>query len=212
MLLCMLKISGCTLLAAVCLGSLSLGSAIGEDHFPSNEDMRHVRSMAQPKVSPDGQQVLVQIADATADGGKTHLWLVDVKTNTSRQLTWSPTGDKRGESQGQWMPDGSSILFMAHRGEHTQLFRLPMNGGEAHAFEVKIVPPVDRVERAGRDSACEETGSGRGCSEARTGGGGRLALLHRAGWEAHRDPRARSGNAGRKEAARRQGGCGVGQS
>ncbi len=144
MLLCMLKISGCTLLAAVCLGSLSLGSAIGEDHFPSNEDMRHVRSMAQPKVSPDGQQVLVQIADATADGGKTHLWLVDVKTNTSRQLTWSPTGDKRGESQGQWMPDGSSILFMAHRGEHTQLFRLPMNGGEAHAFEVKIVPPVDQ--------------------------------------------------------------------
>jgi dipeptidyl aminopeptidase/acylaminoacyl peptidase len=139
----MLKISGCTLLAALCLGSLSLGHAIGEDHFPSNEDMRHVRSMAQPKVSPDGQQVLLQIADATADGGKTHLWLVDVKTNTSRQLTWSPSGDKRGESQGQWMPDGGSILFMAHRGEHMQLFRLPMNGGEAHAFEVKIVPPVD---------------------------------------------------------------------
>lgn len=147
MLLCMLKSSGCTLLAAVCLGSLSLGHAIGEDHFPSNEDMRHVRSMAQPKVSPDGEQVLVQIADATADGGKTHLWLVDVKTNTSRQLTWSPSSDKRGESQGQWMPDGGSILFVAHRGEHTQLFRLPMNGGEAHAFEVKIVPPVDESKQ-----------------------------------------------------------------
>ena len=139
----MLKISGCTLLAAVCLASLSLAHAVAEDHFPSNEDMRHVRAMAQPKVSPDGQQVLLQIADPTADGGKTHLWLVDVKANTSRQLTWSPSGDKRGESQGQWMPDGSNILFVAHRGEHTQLFRLPMNGGEAHAFEVKIVPPVD---------------------------------------------------------------------
>ena len=102
-----------------------------------------MRSMAQPKISPDGQEVLLQITDATADGGKSHLWLVDVKANTSRQLTWSPSGDKRGESQGQWMPDGASILFMAHRGEHTQLFRLPMNGGEAHAFEVKIVPPVD---------------------------------------------------------------------
>ena len=147
MLLCMLKTAGCTLLVAVCLGSLSLGHAMGEDHFPSNEDMRHVRSMAQPKVSPDGQQVLVQVADATADGGKTHLWLVDVKTNTSRQLTWSPSSDKRGESQGQWMPDGGSILFVAHRGEHTQLFRLPMNGGEAHAFEVKIVPPVDESKQ-----------------------------------------------------------------
>lgn len=141
--LCMLKISGCTVLAAVCLGSLSLARMAAEDHFPSNEDLRHVRSLAQPRVSPDGQQVLVQIADATADGGKSHLWLVDVKANTSRQLTWSPNSDKRGESQGQWMPDGGSVLFLAHRGEHTQLFRLPMNGGEAHAFEVKIVPPVD---------------------------------------------------------------------
>ncbi|MGA7351995.1 MAG: hypothetical protein WBX06_12605, partial [Acidobacteriaceae bacterium] len=105
--------------------------------------MRHVRSVAQPKVSPDGQQVLIQISDATADGGKSHLWLVDVKANTFRQLTFSPSADKRGESGGQWMPDGNSILFVARRGEHTQLFRLPMNGGEAHAFEVKIVPPVD---------------------------------------------------------------------
>jgi dipeptidyl aminopeptidase/acylaminoacyl peptidase len=144
----MLRFSGCTLLAAVCLGSLSLAYGMGEDHFPSNEDMRHVRSLAQPKVSPDGQQVLVQIADATADGGKTHLWLVDVKTNTARQLTWSPSGDKRGESGAQWMPDGGSILFVGHRGEHTQLFRLPMNGGEAHPFEVKIVPPVDESKAA----------------------------------------------------------------
>ncbi len=68
---------------------------------------------------------------------------MDVKSNKSRQLTWSPSSDKRGESQGQWMPDGGSILFLAHRGEHTQLFRLPMNGGEAHPFDVKIVPPVD---------------------------------------------------------------------
>jgi dipeptidyl aminopeptidase/acylaminoacyl peptidase len=121
---------------------------MGEDHFPSNEDMRHVRSMVQPKASPDGQSVLIQIADATADGGKSHLWLVDVKTNTARQLTYSASGDKRGESGGQWMPDGASILFVAHRGEHTQLFRLPMNGGEAHAFEVKIVPPVDQSTAA----------------------------------------------------------------
>ncbi|MGB7134802.1 MAG: hypothetical protein WBD46_05920, partial [Acidobacteriaceae bacterium] len=80
--------------------------------------------MAQPKLSPDGQSVLVQITDATADGGKSHLWLVDIHANTARQLTYSPASDKRGESQGAWMPDGNAILFMAHRGEHTQLFRL----------------------------------------------------------------------------------------
>ncbi|HEX4037735.1 MAG TPA: prolyl oligopeptidase family serine peptidase [Acidobacteriaceae bacterium] len=134
----------CAVLAAVCLSSFPLLHAADGDRLPSNEDMRHVRSLNQPKLSPDGQSVLLQITDATADGGKTHLWVVDVRGGTARQLTYSSASDKRGESQGAWMPDGSAILFMAHRGEHTQLFRLPMNGGEAKAFEVRIVPPVDQ--------------------------------------------------------------------
>ncbi len=99
--------------------------------------------MSQPKLSPDGRSVLIQVTDATTDGGKTHLWLVDVQTNTARQLTYSPESDKRGEYDGAWMPDGRSILFLAHRTEHTQLYELPMDGGEAHPFDVKIVPPVD---------------------------------------------------------------------
>ncbi|HEX4007272.1 MAG TPA: prolyl oligopeptidase family serine peptidase [Acidobacteriaceae bacterium] len=137
------KSSCCTLLS-VCLCSLSLAYAADTAHFPSSEELRHVRSVSQPRVSPDGHSVLVQIADATADGGKSHIWLVDVQQNTARQLTFTPSGEKRGESGAAWMPDGNSVLFMAHRGEHTQLFRLPMNGGEAHPFAVKIVPPVDQ--------------------------------------------------------------------
>lgn len=105
--------------------------------------------MSQPRLSPDGHSVLVQISDSTADGAKTHIWLVDVQQNTARQLTWTPSGEKRGESGAEWMPDGSSILFLAHRGEHTQLYQLPMNGGEAHPFEVKIVPPVDESKEPG---------------------------------------------------------------
>ncbi len=130
----------------VCLSALQFEqaqTAAPADHFPSNEDLRHVRSLGQPRLSPDGHSVVIQVTDATADGGKSHLWLVDAEKNMSRQLTWSPASDKRGESAAQWMPDGSSILFLAHRGEHTQLFQLPMNGGEAHPFEVKILPPVD---------------------------------------------------------------------
>jgi dipeptidyl aminopeptidase/acylaminoacyl peptidase len=133
----------CSLLTAACLASLPLAHATDKNHFPSNEDLRHVRSMAQPRLSPDGKQVLLQVSDATADGGKSHLWLVDIKANTARQLTYSSAAEKRGESAGEWMPDGDSVLFLAHRGEHTQLYRLPMNGGEAHSFDVKIVPPVD---------------------------------------------------------------------
>lgn len=152
----MRTIPGCTLVAAIlCLAPLV--HAADENHFPSNEDLRHIRIMAQPRLSPDGRSVLVQIADSTADGGKTHLWLIDVQQNTPRQLTYSPAADKRGENSAEWMPDGNSILFLAHRGEHTQLFQLPMNGGEAHPFDVKIVPPVDESTAPGALPPAKDT-------------------------------------------------------
>jgi dipeptidyl aminopeptidase/acylaminoacyl peptidase len=115
--------------------------------FPTNEQMRHYRGMGEPQLSPDGQHVLLRITDATADGAKSHLWLVDVNDGKSRQLTYSPDADKRGERGGQWMPDGSSILFLAKRDEHTMLYRLPMNGGESTALELKIAPLVDQSKR-----------------------------------------------------------------
>jgi dipeptidyl aminopeptidase/acylaminoacyl peptidase len=133
----------------ITLGSLLLlagtvstvqGAAPG---FPSNEDLRHVRSLSDPRLSPDAGRVLVQIADSTADGGRSHLWLVDVAANTSRQLTWSPAADKSGERHGRWALDGSAIVFLAKRGERTELFRLPMSAGEAHAYDLKVAPQVD---------------------------------------------------------------------
>ena len=122
------------------------GAAAAQDRFPSNEDMRHFRAANGPRLSPDGRRVLLQISDSTADGGRSHLWLVDVEGDSTRQLTFSPAGKKddkdRGESSGEWMPNGD-ILFLAHRGEQTQLFRLPMQGGEAKAFDLKVAPAVD---------------------------------------------------------------------
>jgi dipeptidyl aminopeptidase/acylaminoacyl peptidase len=112
-------------------------------HFPTNEDLRHVRALADPRPSPDGRLVLIRITDSTAEGAKSHLWLVDVAGNEARQLNFSPESDITGESHGEWMPEGKSILFIAHRGEHAQLFRLPMQGGEAKPFDLKVPPPAD---------------------------------------------------------------------
>jgi dipeptidyl aminopeptidase/acylaminoacyl peptidase len=127
-----------------CAGSVQLHAADGG--VPSNEDLRHVRAIAEPQVSPDGGRVLIRVTDATADGGRHHLWLVDVGANTARQLTFSPTADKLGEHSGRWLGDGASIVFLAKRTEHVQLFRLPMSGGEAHAYEIKVAPLVDESQ------------------------------------------------------------------
>ena len=115
-----------------------------QSRFPTTDDLRQLKSLGGPQLSPDGKQVLVTITDSTADGGKSHLWLVSVTTGEKpRQITFSPPADKKGERNPQWAPDGSAVYFLAKRGEQTQLFRLDLRGGEAAAFDLKIVPPVD---------------------------------------------------------------------
>jgi dipeptidyl aminopeptidase/acylaminoacyl peptidase len=115
-------------------------------HFPTNEDLRHLKSLSNPQLSPDGKQILFTVNHATADGAASHLWIAPAPgngTDKARQLTFSPPSDKRGEHDAQWAPDGSAIFFLAKRGDHTQLFRLDLRGGEASPYDLKIMPPID---------------------------------------------------------------------
>ena len=115
-------------------------------HFPTTEDLRHLKALSSPQLSPDGKQILFAVTSATADGAATHLWIVPAPGNGDgkpRQLTFSPPSDKRGEHYSQWAPDGSAIFFLAKRGDHIQLFRLDLRGGEASPYDFKILPPVD---------------------------------------------------------------------
>jgi dipeptidyl aminopeptidase/acylaminoacyl peptidase len=113
-------------------------------HFPTTEDLRHLKALGGPQLSPDGTEALFSVTDATADGAKTHVWVVATRgSEKARQLTFSPLAEKRGERNPQWAADGSAIYFLAHRGENTQLFRLDLRGGEAAPFDLKIEPPVD---------------------------------------------------------------------
>ncbi len=121
----------------------SLSAAADEPAWPSNEDLRHIRAYYDPQVSPDGSSVLLQVREPTADGARTHLWLLDPQGGAPRQLTYSPEADKDGESFARWMPDGRSVLFIAHRGEHAELFRLTMTGGEAQTLAIEVPVTVD---------------------------------------------------------------------
>jgi dipeptidyl aminopeptidase/acylaminoacyl peptidase len=133
-------------------GAISCVSALSaqtlQTKFPDNEQLRHYRSISAARLSPDGKSILFSITDSTADDGKSHLWLTQIEGGEPRQLTFSPENDRQGERNGEWMPDGKSILFTAHRGEHTSLYRLPMDGGEAKAFELKALPAADNSRRA----------------------------------------------------------------
>ncbi len=118
-------------------------SAASAANFPGNEQLRHFKAIGDPRLSPDGRRILARITESTADGAKSHLWLLGTHGEEPRQLTYSLDADKAGEHNGTWMPDGRSVLFLATRGEHTSLYRLPMDGGEAVVFDLKIRPVVD---------------------------------------------------------------------
>ena len=125
------------------VGALCIASRLmAAEAFPSNEDLRHVRRLDDPRMSPSGTRVLIQIADATADGARSHVWLVDVASNQARQLTYSPPSDKQGEEHARWLGD-ETVVFLAKRGERKELFELPLGGGEAHPFALTVLPPVD---------------------------------------------------------------------
>ena len=68
--------------------------------FPTNEQLRHFKSMSDPRLAPDGKRILLSITEATADGAKSHLWLTGAGGEEPRQITYSPDADKRGEYEG----------------------------------------------------------------------------------------------------------------
>jgi len=105
----------------------------------TSEQLRHYATVSGPQLSPDGRQVVWSEREPTADGAASHIWLAPSDGSVAaRQITFSPAGDKAGESGPQWLPDGSAILFTARRGETRQIFRLPLaTGGEAEPIELK---------------------------------------------------------------------------
>ncbi|MGB8259243.1 MAG: hypothetical protein WCE75_02780, partial [Terracidiphilus sp.] len=144
--------AACVPVVLLALASLAAAQApapaAAAPHFPTNDDLRHLRAVSSPQLSPDGRQVLFTVTDSTADGARPHLWLApvadpDASQAKARQLTFSPPADKRGERGAQWSPDGQAIYFLAHRSEHTQLFRLDLRGGEAAPLDLKLLPAVD---------------------------------------------------------------------
>ena len=82
------------LLACSCASTVSAAEQL---RLPTNEDLRHVRAIAAPQVSPDGKHILVALTDDTASGAAGHFWLVDPEKDSVRQITFSPPNDKRGE-------------------------------------------------------------------------------------------------------------------
>jgi dipeptidyl aminopeptidase/acylaminoacyl peptidase len=99
-------------------------------------DLMKVATAAQIQISPEGNRA-VAVVTRKAVKNETeyyytrHLYLFDLATKSEPvQLTF---GD-RNDSQPQWSPDGRSIAFTRADNGKSQIWILPLTGGEAHVF------------------------------------------------------------------------------
>lgn len=81
-----------------------------------------------PQVSPDGTRIVYEVLsiDKEADEYRNTLWLIH-GDNEPRKLT---SGQWR-DGSAAWSPDGGKIAFTSNRAEGSQIFVLPIDGGEA---------------------------------------------------------------------------------
>ena len=91
----------------------------------------NVLSAGDPKISPDGRQVVYTVgrADRQRDQGTSQLWLANLDGSNARQLTFG--GDRNREAR--WSPDGQQVAFVSDRVKNrSSLLDLPVRApGEA---------------------------------------------------------------------------------
>jgi len=92
-------------------------------------DLKNVRWISDPQISPQGQQILyVQKQAHPTEKTKytTQIW--EVSPQQEPKLL---TGENTSNSSPRWSPDGASIAFVSARSGTNQIWLLPVSGGEA---------------------------------------------------------------------------------
>jgi dipeptidyl aminopeptidase/acylaminoacyl peptidase len=117
-----------TAVAPLLLLSLAVASAFGQPRPFTIHDLVAMDRIAEPAVSPDGTRVafVVSALDLEANRRRTDLWIVGTDGSGLRRLTNHPASD----TSPVWAPDGRSVFFLSSRSGSSQVWRVPVDGGE----------------------------------------------------------------------------------
>ena len=93
------------------------------------EDLLNLHFLNGAALSPDGAKVIYTVNKMDADEDKEFctIYMLDLASGETRQMT----NGRAKDSNACWSPDGKLIAFLSDRDGKTQLFLLPVDGGEA---------------------------------------------------------------------------------
>jgi dipeptidyl aminopeptidase/acylaminoacyl peptidase len=97
-------------------------------HAITFDDLIHMHRVADPQISPDGQWIAYAVStpDLEANRNAGNIWAVRTSGGDAVQLT---SGGH--DSSPAWSPDGKTLAFLSSRDGNSQVYFLPMEGGEA---------------------------------------------------------------------------------
>src|SRR3954471_2575098 len=117
--------------AACSIGMMGAARAADAGRVFTPTDLNMLARVSDPQISPNGRYVVYvqRETDLEANRGRSDLWLLDLQTSPlkPRRLTQHSAND----THPRWSVDGTNIYFLSSRTGSTQIWRLPMSGGEA---------------------------------------------------------------------------------
>ncbi|PHV05643.1 peptidase S9 [Janthinobacterium sp. BJB412] len=123
-----LLLSGAAMLAAV---AGAHAAAPGAPRGFTVEDMVNMERVGSPLLSPDASKLVytVRSTDLAKNGSNTQLWLLDLRA--AKPVPQRLTQAAASSTDPEWSPNGDAIYFLSARSGSSQVWRLPLAGGEA---------------------------------------------------------------------------------
>lgn len=108
-----------TLAAAVLLGGSVLPAASGAQGTAPAQQVREIRAMRYPGISPDGKQIVFTY--------RGDLWLVGSGGGMATRVAEMPGWDVRA----RFSPDGKTLAYCTDRNGNMDIYTIPVTGGTA---------------------------------------------------------------------------------
>src|SRR5437588_6705271 len=100
--------------------------------YMSVDDLLAIQIVGDPQISPDGSLIAFTVLSSHNETNTTSsgIWIVSTRAGKT-ETPWQVTGSEKHNSMPRWSPDGRTLAFLSDRSGTTQIYLLPMSGGEA---------------------------------------------------------------------------------